>query len=200
MAIRAGADAVGLVGPMPSGPGPIEDELIAVIAKTIPPHISSFLLTCEQSSRGIIKHIQRTGTNTVQIVDELTTGSYQDIRNELPQIKIVQVIHVSDEKSILQALRIQEHVDYILLDSGNPNAAIKTLGGTGNIHDWAISKELVKQVSIPVFLAGGLNAENVKQAINQVEPFGVDVCSGVRMNGNLDPQKLENFFAAVRNN
>jgi len=197
MAIDAGADAIGLVARMPSGPGPITDELIAEIAKTVPPHISSFLLTCEQSSQHIIDHIKRTGTNTVQIVDELTEGSYQHIRNELPHIKIVQVIHVTGEESIQQALQVHQHVDYILLDSGNPGAEIKTLGGTGRTHDWAISRELVKTVNVPVFLAGGLNADNVRQAIDEVQPFGVDVCSRVRTNGNLDPAKLGNFFKAI---
>src|SRR5688572_25846505 len=80
MAIGLGADALGLVGKMPSGPGPIADELIAEITKTIPPPIASFLLTSEQSSNAIIDHIKRTGVNTIQIVDELTAGSYQHIR------------------------------------------------------------------------------------------------------------------------
>jgi phosphoribosylanthranilate isomerase len=197
LAIAAGADAVGLVARMPSGPGPIADELIAAIAKTIPRHISSFLLTCEQSSQDIIDHIKRTGTNTVQIVDELTGGSYAHIRQELPGIKIVQVIHVINEESIMQALHVQENVDYILLDSGNPGAAIKTLGGTGKTHNWEISRELVKAVAVPVFLAGGLNAANVRSAIETVQPYGVDVCSGVRTNGKLDPVKLSAFFKAI---
>jgi phosphoribosylanthranilate isomerase len=200
MAIDAGADAVGLVARMPSGPGPIADELIAEIAKTIPLHIDSFLLTCEQSSFNIIGHIKRTGTSTVQIVDELTEGSYQHIRDELPRIKIVQVLHVGGEETIDEALKLQEHVDYFLLDSGNPKAEIKTLGGTGNVHDWKISRRLVESVAVPVFLAGGLNGENVRQAIELVQPYGVDLCSGVRTNGHLDAEKLERFFKAVRNN
>ena len=198
MAINGGADAIGLVARMPSGPGPIADELITEIAKTIPLHISSFLLTCEQSSTRIIDHIKRTGVTTVQIVDELNEGSYDHIRQELPQIKIVQVLHVNGEESIEQALQLQEHVDYFLLDSGNPKADIKTLGGTGKVHDWKISHKLVKQVDVPVFLAGGLNFENVKQAIEMVQPFGVDVCSGVRTNGKLDSFKVEKFLQVAR--
>ena len=197
MAISHGADALGLVGKMPSGPGPIADELIADIARIIHPPIASFLLTSEQSSSAIIDHIRRTGVNTVQIVDELTEGSYLQIKKELPHIRVVQVIHVSGEESIEQALEIHDHVDAILLDSGNPKAAVKTLGGTGNIHNWDISHELVKAVKVPVFLAGGLNAVNVKEAIEKVRPFGVDICSGVRTNGKLDKQKLGDFIAAV---
>jgi phosphoribosylanthranilate isomerase len=198
MAIRYGADAIGLVGKMPSGPGPIADELIAEIAGRVPPPIATFLLTSEQSTRKIVEHLERTRTNTVQIVDELTEGAYHEIRFALPNIRIVQVIHVVNEEAIEQALRVQDDVDAILLDSGNPKGKIKTLGGTGNVHDWKISRELVRQVNIPVFLAGGLNAQNVAQAIAEVAPFGVDICSGVRTNGWLDEEKLSAFIGAIR--
>ena len=197
MAIEHGADALGLVGKMPSGPGPIPDWLISEIAKTIHPPIASFLLTSEQSSEEIIYHVKRVDTNTVQIVDELTTGTYDDIRTALPHLKIVQVIHVIDERSIDEAVRISPYVDALLLDSGNPKATIKTLGGTGNIHNWEISRDLVKSVDRPVFLAGGLNAGNVREAIQKVQPFGVDICSGVRTEGKLDPNKLSSFINAV---
>jgi phosphoribosylanthranilate isomerase len=197
LAIECGADALGLVGKMPSGPGPIADELIATISKTIHPPVASFLLTSEQSSYAIIEHVKRTGVNTVQIVDELITGTYDHIHEALPHVRIVQVIHVTGEESIEQALTVQQHVDAILLDSGNPKAAIKTLGGTGNVHNWDISYELVRSVKLPVFLAGGLNACNVKEAIKKVRPFGVDVCNGVRTDGQLDAEKLKAFISAV---
>ena len=197
MAIEYGADALGLVGKMPNGPGPIPDWLIAEIVKTIHPPIASFLLTSEQSSEEIIYHVKKVDTNTVQIVDELTTGTYRDIRTALPHLKIVQVIHVSGEESIDEAARISPNVDALLLDSGNTKSGIKTLGGTGNVHNWDLSREIVKEVDIPVFLAGGLHANNVRQAIETVRPFAVDVCSGVRTEGRLDPNKLEAFIKAV---
>ena len=197
MAIEYGADALGLVGKMPSGPGPIPDWLIAEIVKTIHPPIASFLLTSEQSSEEIIYHIKRVDTNTVQIVDELTTGTYSDIRTALPHLKIVQVIHVTGEESIDDAVRISPNVDALLLDSGSPKASLKILGGTGNVHNWDLSREIVKAVDIPVFLAGGLHANNVRQAIGTVRPFAVDICSGVRTEGRLDPNKLEAFIKAV---
>ncbi|MBO9661049.1 MAG: phosphoribosylanthranilate isomerase [Chitinophagaceae bacterium] len=198
MAINAGANALGLVARMPSGPGPIADEAIAAIIPGIPNGIASFLLTSEQSATEIIAHIQRTGANTVQIVDELTEGTYDQIRQAIPSVSIVQVIHVTGEECIEQAINIQDHVDYILLDSGNPKAAVKTLGGTGNTHNWEISCELVSSVSKPVFLAGGLNAANVRQAIEMVRPYGVDICNGVRTQGKLDRVKLHAFVEAVR--
>jgi phosphoribosylanthranilate isomerase len=197
LAIRYGADALGLVARMPSGPGPIPDELIASIVQHIHPPLASFLLTCEQSAGSIIAHALRTGTNTVQIVDELTEGSYHQIRQELPYLKLVQVIHVTGEESIAEAVKLAPQVDALLLDSGNPKAAIKTLGGTGNVHNWEISRELVRAVEVPVFLAGGLNAGNVAEAIRLVRPFGVDICSGVRTDGQLDEAKLQAFVKAV---
>jgi phosphoribosylanthranilate isomerase len=134
----------------------------------------------------------------VQIVDELTEGKYEEIRKALAPLRIVQVIHVAGEESIEEATRLQPYVDAFLLDSGNPRAAIKTLGGTGNVHNWDISSELVRAVSKPVFLAGGLNAGNVGEAIRRVKPFAVDICSGVRTNGKLDESKLKDFFQAVK--
>ncbi len=197
LAIRYGADAIGVVGAMPSGPGVIDDVLIADIAKSVPPPIATFLLTSEQSTHNIIAHVKRTGTNTVQIVDELTEGSYIEIKRTLPSLKLVQVIHVRDEISLEQALEVAPFVDALLLDSGSPAAVVKVLGGTGLTHNWEISREIVKAVNIPVFLAGGLHAGNVHEAIKTVKPFGVDVCSGVRTEGELDPLKLKLFIDAV---
>lgn len=198
LAIAAGADALGLVGKMPSGPGPIPDDLIALIAARVPPPVATFLLTSEQDAEGIVKHILRAGTNTVQIVDELTDRQYDKIRKSLPNVRLVQVIHVIDEESIKEAKEISTHVDALLLDSGSPKAEIKLLGGTGKVHNWEISRAIVEEVTVPVFLAGGLNSENVRKGIEIVRPFGVDICSGVRTNGNLDPVKLNAFVEAVR--
>lgn len=196
-AVEFGASAVGLVAKMPSGPGPIDDDLILKIAKSVPPPAASFLLTSETSAENIIKHHYRTFTNTIQIVDELKTGTYKDIKEAIPAVKLVQVIHVLDEKSVDDAIKISGLVDALLLDSGNPNLAVKELGGTGRVHNWNLSRKIVEQSKVPVFLAGGLNSFNVKEAVETVQPFGVDVCSGVRTNGNLDSKKLEIFFKAL---
>jgi len=196
-AISCGANAIGLVGPMPSGPGIIGDELIAEIAATIPTGISSFLLTSETDADAIIAHHRRVNTTTIQLVDVVDIDTYHKVKKALSKIEIVQVIHVQNQHSLTEALRISPHVDALLLDSGNPNAAIKELGGTGRVHNWHISKEIVNAVDIPVYLAGGLNAANVGDAINLVEPFGVDLCSGVRTSKQLDQQKLIDFFEQV---
>lgn len=193
-AVSFGASAIGLVGKMPSGPGPIADDDIRRIAASVPPPIATFLLTSEQTAAGIIDHHHRTKTNTIQIVDELLGRDYDSIRRALPHVKLVQVIHVVGERSVDEAAELAEHVDAILLDSGNPNLAVKELGGTGRRHDWSLSRRIVETCGKPVFLAGGLNAGNVREAIDKVGPFGLDICSGVRTDGRLDERKLGQFF------
>lgn len=197
-AIESGADAVGLVGKMPSGPGPIADELIRQIALSVPPPVATFLLTSETSASGIIKHHRRTLTSTIQIVDYLREGTYPQIREALPSVKIVQVIHVIDQESVDMAVRVSENVDALLLDSGNPGLKVKELGGTGRVHDWSLSKMIRDNAKCPVFLAGGLNPANVRQAIEAVRPYAIDVCSGVRTNGVLDKTKLRDFINNAR--
>jgi phosphoribosylanthranilate isomerase len=196
-AVYYGASALGLVGSMPSGPGIIADELIHEIVRTIPPPISTFLLTSETSAEQIIAHHKKVNTTTIQIVDALPDRQYKEIREALPNVKLVQVIHVLDEKSVTEALEVAEFVDALLLDSGNPNLAVKELGGTGRTHNWNLSRKIRDSIKIPLFLAGGLNKDNVKQAIDSVQPFGIDLCSSVRTNGSLDERKLADFFKAI---
>lgn len=198
LAIAHGASVLGLVGPMPSGPGVIDDDTIHAIARQTPPGVSTFLLTSERTASSVIAHHKRTLTSAIQLVDSLTDNGYHEIREALPSTKIIQVIHVVDETSIDEALSIEPFVDAILLDSGNPNLAIKELGGTGRVHNWDISRTIRERLSIPMFLAGGLNAGNVRKAIDYVQPYGLDLCSSVRTDDNLDPVKLTEFFAAVR--
>lgn len=197
MAVECGAAALGLVGHMPSGPGVISDELIGDIVKTVPPPVATFLLTSETDPAAIIAHHKKVHASVIQIVDALAGRQYDTLRRELPAIKLVQVIHVTDERSVTEAIEVSKHVDAILLDSGNPNLAVKELGGTGRTHNWDLSRTIRESIDIPLYLAGGLNKENVRQAIDKVQPFGIDLCSGVRTNGKLDKEKLQAFFTAI---
>lgn len=197
MAIAAGADAIGLVSAMPSGPGPIDESLICEIASYVPRSVGTFLLTSLTSADDIIAQHGRCLTTTIQLVDALEKGAHERLRQVLPGVRLVQVIHVTGSESIEEARAVEPLVDAILLDSGNPKLAVKELGGTGRTHDWTVSAGLVSAVQVPVFLAGGLRAENVAAAIQQVRPYGVDICSGVRTNGRLDEEKLSAFMAAV---
>ncbi len=198
LAIRYGASSIGLVSRMPSGPGPIPEDRIAGIARTIPPGIGSFLLTSLTDIDAIISQHRRCRTNTIQLVDRLTQGTHADLRESIPGISIVQVIHVRDGRSVDEALSAAPSVDGLLLDSGNPDRAVKELGGTGRVHDWSLSRSIREQCGKPVYLAGGLNPGNVGEAIREVSPFGVDVCSGLRTEGKLDEKRLGEFFKAVQ--
>ena len=198
MAIEFGASAVGLVSAMPSGPGVISEELIEEIVATIPPGVSSFLLTCHQNVADIVEQHKLLRVNAIQLCDVLEKGDHRELRRSLPGVSLVQVIHVNGPESIEEALSAAPFVDALLLDSGSKTSAIKELGGTGRIHDWSLSKLIRQEVKVPIFLAGGLNSLNVSAAIEQVKPFGVDVCTGVRTDGQLDQTKLADFFRGVR--
>ena len=193
-AVEAGADAIGLVSSMPSGPGVISEDLIRSIARTVPPPVATFLLTGHQRVTDIVAQQRRCGTNTVQICDRLVEGSYSELRAAMPGVSIVQVIHVNGRESVHEAVDIAPQVDALLLDSGNQKLATKELGGTGRTHDWGLSAEIRRTIRTRVFLAGGLRADNVGAAIGQVGPWGVDLCSGVRLDGHLDQSKLDGFM------
>lgn len=198
LAIERGASALGLVSEMPSGPGVISEEMIAMIARALPPAIGSFLLTSKLDAMEIIDQQRRLRVNTIQVCDRLSPGAHLQLRRALPGVSLVQVVHVTGEDSITEAVAVAPYVDAVLLDSGNQSLAIKELGGTGRVHNWVLSARIRKAVNVPVFLAGGLNAGNVAEAIKQVRPFGIDVCSGVRTNGMLDEDKLMRFIEVAR--
>jgi phosphoribosylanthranilate isomerase len=197
IAIRHGAAALGLVSAMPSGPGVIPEKTIAEIAAITPPGIATFLLTSEREADAIIAQQRRCRVNTIQLCDSVAPDCHAKLRTALPGISLVQVIHVTGEESVAEAMAVTNSVDAILLDSGNQKLAVKELGGTGRQHDWRISRQIVAAVRLPVYLAGGLNPDNVGEAIRQVEPFGLDVCSGLRTAGHLDENKVAKFFANI---
>jgi phosphoribosylanthranilate isomerase len=199
LAIKYGASAIGLVSEMPSGPGVISEKLISEIASQISSNIDSFLLTSRLTAEEIIEQYRKCKTTTLQIVDSVKLDVYKKLRSVLPGIKIVQVIHVQDENSVDEALKVEEYVDAILLDSGNQKLAVKELGGTGRKHDWKISRKIRESIKIPMFLAGGINPENALNAIEEVQPYGLDICSGVRINGKLNEELLKKLFVELNN-
>lgn len=198
VAIDCGADAIGLVSAMPSGPGPIPDPLITQIAEGVPPPVATFLLTSETEPSAVVDHARRARVNTLQLVDDgVTPDVYDAVRSELPTLRIVQVIHVIDDQSVEHAVSVAPRVDALLLDSGAPKAAVRELGGTGRVHDWRLSRRIVEESSRPVFLAGGITPDNVAEAVGSVRPYGIDLCSGVRTDGRLDEAKLRSLTMAL---
>ena len=198
LAIAAGADLLGLVSAMPSGPGPIPESDIAAIVRHVGTRAATVLLTSRQDARGIANQLDQIHPTVVQLVDELSEQAYVALRASHPEVVLMQVIHVRDARSVEEAAGVAPFVDAILLDSGNPTAAVKELGGTGRVHDWAVSRAIRDAVHLPLFLAGGLRAANVADAVAAVQPFGVDVCSGVRVQGRLDHDAVHAFIGAAR--
>lgn len=198
LAVRYGAFAVGLVSRMPSGPGVIPEKRIARIAAAVPRHVKTVLLTSLRSPGAIVAQHRRCGTDAIQVCDRLQRGSLADLRESLPGVWLIQVIHVNGTEALEEASTVATRVDALLLDSGSPSGDVKELGGTGRTHDWNTSRSVVRGVKAPVFLAGGLRPGNVTEAIHRVRPFGIDVCTGVRSEGRLDETKLAAFVSAVR--
>ncbi|MBY6241147.1 phosphoribosylanthranilate isomerase [Methylosinus sp. Sm6] len=198
IAVGEGADALGLVARMPSGPGPISDDAIAEVTAAAPPAVATFLLTCETTADAISAHIRRTHPSTVQIVAPLDPTEAARLAKIEPHVRRVQVVHVAGPDALDLIDAYSAHVHAFLLDSGRPHAPVAELGGTGRVHDWTISAQFVRASALPVFLAGGLSPANVGEAIRRVRPFGVDLCSAVRTDGRLDRLKLQAFVGAVR--
>ena len=198
MAIQAGADALGLVGAMPSGPGVIEDHTIRAISLELPAAVSAFLLTQERTAEAIAEHVTRCAVSTVQVVNHVDPLELQTLRRLMPTLRIVQVIHVEGSDALDLVHHYENFVHSFLLDSGTPGAAVPILGGTGRTHDWAVSAQIVRSTRRPVFLAGGLTPVNVVEAIRVVRPYGLDICSGVRSEGRLDIKKLRSYVEAIR--
>jgi len=198
LALRLGADAIGLVSAMPSGPGVIGEERIAEIAAAVRGRTETFLLTSLTDPAAIAAQHGRCGTTTIQLVDRLAAGGHRELRDALPGIRLVQVVHVRGEEAVDEALAAAPGVDAVLLDSGRPDADARTLGGTGETHDWRVSARIVRACPVPVWLAGGLDPDNVGAAVAAVGPHGVDLCSGVRTRDRLDGKKLTRFMRAVK--
>lgn len=196
-AVRLGASAVGLVSAMPSGPGVIDEASIEAIARSVPPGVSRVLLTAETEPDAVADQQARTRVDAIQLVDRWNPDRRAELRERLPGVRLLQVVHVTGPESIDEAVLAARGSDALLLDSGRPDAPLRELGGTGRVHDWATSRAIREAVGVPLFLAGGLNPGNVAEAVRAVEPYGVDVCTGVRTDDRLDADRLEAFVRAI---
>jgi len=198
LAIQLGADCVGLVSNMPSGPGVIPESLIAELVALCPPGVTPVLLTSATSADAIAAQHERTRATCLQLCDAVDADELRALKRGLPHhVSLMQVLHVTGDSAVAEARSVTPFVDALLLDSGRPDLAVKQLGGTGRTHDWSVSRAVVEASDVPVFLAGGLNSDNVADAVAQVRPYGVDLCTGVRTAGALDEAKLTAFTAAL---
>lgn len=195
MAAAAGADLVGMVGPMPSGAGVVDLGTARRVAEGAPPWVTPVLLSSGETAAAIAAEVAACPVRCVQVVRHVLPEVHAELGRRLPGLRRIQVVHVEGPEALELIGRYAGCVDAFLLDSGRP--AAKELGGTGRTHDWRVSAEFVRRSALPVFLAGGLRPGNVAEAIATVRPFGVDLCSGVRTRNRLDGAKLDAFMAAA---
>lgn len=193
MASGAGADLLGLVGPMPGGPGVLTPAEARAIASGFDGPARPVLLTSSETAEDIARDASDAGVSSVQVVRHIPVGDARTLGES--GLHYMQVIHVEDTASVDLIDLYAEHCDAFLLDSGTPATGV--LGGTGAVHDWALSAEVVRRSPRPVWLAGGLTPANVGEAMARVRPDGLDVCSGLRRAGRLDAGLLRDYMQAI---
>lgn len=193
MCIDAEADIIGiLVGQEHTSNDFVNKETAKEICDFVNGRCDVSLVTHLTNADEIISLTKYIGNNTIQLHSDIEESEVEKIVNELPNIKLVRLIHVSSDGQICTDYKKMKYADYYLLDSFN----LKTnqVGGTGLTHDWNKSYELIKLLDKPTFLAGGLNPNNVKLAIETADPYGVDVNSGCKNeNGRKDRNKVKVF-------
>lgn len=188
----ASADIIGiLVGQKHNSNDFISKEQAKKIVDYVNKRISVALVTHLKEAKEIVNLTKYIGNDIIQLHPDIEEQEVEKIKEELPAIKLIRLVQISKEGKVITDISKIKYVDYYLLDSFN----LKTnqIGGTGIIHDWSKSKELVEKLKYPVFLAGGLNQSNVKTAIAIVNPYGVDVNSGCKTNDKKDRNKVIEF-------
>ena len=193
MCLNAGADVIGiLVGQEHASNDFVDKETAKQIVDYVSGKCDVSLVTHLTDAEEIIKLTKFIGNNVIQLHSDIDEEEVRKIKTEIPNVKLVRLIHVSSDGQICTDYRKIKYADFYLLDSFN----LKTnqVGGTGLTHDWKKSSELIKQLNKPTFLAGGLNPDNVKLAIETANPYGVDVNSGCKNEfGKKDAEKVKLF-------
>ena len=199
IAAELGADAIGLlVGQRHNSPDFISAAVAREISRTLPPSVEAVLVTHITEVDEIERLLRQGGITAVQLHSEITADSVANLRTRFPDLKVFKSVHVISADSVRYPEGFSKVVDGFVLDT--INVATDQVGGTGNIHDWSISQEIVTRFpDIPIILAGGLNSKNVRSAIESVHPFGVDVNSGTKgSDGFKDARKMREFIREAK--
>jgi phosphoribosylanthranilate isomerase len=199
IAAELGADAIGLlVGQRHNSPDFISATVARDIDRALPPSVEAVLVTHVEDIDKLERLLQESEIRTVQLHSEIAPSSVERLRGRLPHLKIFKSVSVISADSVAYPEAFAQLVDGFVLDS--INLATDQVGGTGKTHDWSVSRQIVMRYpEIPSILAGGLNSENVRSAIEQVHPFGVDVNSGTKAPDEFkDPRKIEAFIIQAK--
>lgn len=198
MCLDAKADIIGiLVGQEHFSTDFVSKETAKEICDFIHKRCEVSLVTHLTNADDIINLTKYIGNDIIQLHSNIDESEVEKIVNELPNIKIVRLIHISTDGQIATDISKMKYADFYLLDSFN----LKTnqVGGTGLTHDWNKSREIIKTLNKPTFLAGGLNPNNVQTAITQANPYGVDVNSGCKVDGKKNARKVLEFVKNAKN-
>ena len=190
-AVRAGADAVGFVVEIEDSRHCLSAGEAALLIRRVPIYTKSVAVIAPQDVNDAVRLAGQTGADVLQLHGSLAPGDLAELKGLVSQ-KLVAA--VAADAGISVARRYGMVADAVLLDS----MVDGKLGGTGRVHDWDISAEIVRSLKVPVILAGGLHAGNVAQAIEMVRPYAVDVSSGTETDGRKDPEKINSFVLEVR--
>ena len=195
-AAAAGADAVGcLVGLQHPSPDGVDAAAAGVIFAALPPFVARVLVTHRTTVEEVAALAAEAHPTVVQLHGPFPLETIPLLRAALPHVAIVKNVHVEGEESLDAAREAGGVADAVLLDSKTKDR----IGGTGTTHDWTISARIVREVATPIILAGGLNPENVAEAIARVNPWAVDVNSGTRgPDGRKSHFRIRAFVAAAK--
>ena len=199
IATELGADAIGLlVGQKHNSPDFVSATVARDISRALPPSVDAVLVTHIEDVDELERLLQESEITTIQLHSEIAPSSVERLRHRLPHLKIFKSVNIISADSVAYPEAFKKLVDGFVLDS--INLATSQVGGTGKTHDWSVSRQIVMRYpEVPIILAGGLNSENVRSAIERVRPFGVDVNSGTKAaDGFKDPRKIEAFIIQAK--
>lgn len=186
-AIKLKVDALGFI--FANSPRRVDPKIVQKIIELLPPFISSVGVFVNKDREKVKKIAESCHLTTLQFHGEESPSYCQGFRQ-----KVIKAFRIKDKNVLKKIPQYQDKVDACLLDAYSPFK----YGGTGKIFNWDVARE-VKKLRIPIILSGGLNPDNVEEAINKVRPYAVDVSSGVEKKpGKKDPEKLRNFVKIVR--
>ena len=190
VAMDAGADAIGFLVGVPSSPRNLTLERAETLLDQVPIFIDSIVVTAPKSIEWLVEIYERLKPSGIQIhgKEELDSSI---IHEKIEDVNLIKTVYVTEDALNETVIKDLKTFDAVLLDSFSQGQ----YGGTGKVHDWILSRQIKEAVSpIPVILAGGLNPENVKEAILAVEPYAVDVASGVEANPGIKDQSKVRAF------
>lgn len=193
MCVDCGVNIIGLlVGQAHTSDDFISKELAREIKLALPKDVKTTLITHLEDDKKIIEIAKFIDVDYIQLHSYITEDKVANIRKQLPNKKLLRLIHIGSEGDILNDISNMKYVDFYFTDSINTKT--NQFGGIGLKHNIDTDRDLVKKLDKPVFIAGGLNPDNVAAAIKHCNPYGVDVNSGCRaIDGSRDREKVLAF-------